>query len=133
MSKRKKSMKKKQVIKWLKIIWDFLNKPLIVILIIAGIYLLVGHQEKVRCDFMVSPNADYLRNEGNMSEETIAAFLKFYREPFKANLTFDNYQDALAFKELAIDGQNHKEWYTPTVDCDEFKIELPAKFEDAIK
>lgn len=120
--------------KWLT--WENANKPLSVvgILFIVGfiLFFTLGQKEKVICNFMVHPKQEYIRTQWNFSDNEIASFINFYRKPFRANLTFDSYQEAWAFKQLWIDGQKHYEWYYPTLDCDEDKIQLPIEFNDAV-
>lgn len=106
------------------LLWNFLNRPLIIIGIIALFLLLWGYKEKVRCDYMIHPDVDYLRNAWNKTDTEINLFLDLYSKPLVANLTFDNYQEALAAKQLWIDGQYHKKWYKPTLDCDTKKIKF---------
>ena len=117
-------------------IWKFFNKPLIVAAIVTSIAILFafayGQKEKVRCNFILHPNIDYIKNKWNYSDDVVNSFLRLYSKPFIANLTFDNYQEALAFKQLSIDGQNHEEWYKPTLDCNEAKMGIPLNFRDII-
>ena len=130
MPSRKVSEKKKSCSKCL-VVWDFLNKPLIVALMFALIssilFLKFGYKEKVKCNFMINPDVDYLINKEKMDNDSIHMLIELYSKPFLANLTFDDYQEALAFKYLIIDGQNHGKWYKPTLDCFTSKIELPIK------
>lgn len=118
--------------KWLKLIWEFLNKPLIIGIIVILLYFTLGQKEKVKCDFMVNPNVDYLKSKFNLSEGAITSFLQLYREPFRANLTFDTYREALAFKELTFSSQSNYSWYTPILQCDEDKIVIPLSINEAI-
>lgn len=119
--------------------WKFINKPLCVSLIIFIFVifygLTFGQKEKVRCDYMVNPDVAYLEKEWNMSKDTINLFLEVYSKPFRANWTFDSYQEALAYKQLATDAVNAKpdqKWYKPTLNCDEIKIEIPLQFKEII-
>lgn len=123
--------------KWLIVIWDVLNKPLIVALILVvfgySFLLMFGEKEKVRCDIMIHPDVNYLRNVLNHTDDTIGLFMRLYSKPFVANLTFDNYQEAISYKYLWVDGQDHKAWYKPTLDCDPAKIGLPLEPKDLVK
>ena len=118
------------------ILWKFFNKPLsvtIIIVMFSSILLLIyGHKDIVKCNLMINPDVNYLKDNEKLDNDSIRMLLELYSKPFLANLTFDGYQEALAFKYLTIDGQNHGKWYKPTINCVQNKIQLPINFKDII-
>lgn len=121
---KKVSEKKKSC---LLVMFDFLNKPLIIVIIGSLLFLTFGYKEKIMCNFMINPDVDYLINKEKMDNDSIRMLLELYSKPFLANLTFDSYQEALAFKYLNIDGLNHGKWYKPTLNCGTNKTQLPIE------
>lgn len=111
--------------------WEVINKPLSIVIILGILFLMFGQKEKVKCDYYIEPNIDVLKKE-NKSNDMIVMLLEYYSEPFVANFTFDSYEEALAYKKMAIDSQNHLDWYTPRFVCDEDKITLPTDIKDFV-
>ena len=81
---------------------------------------------------MIHPNADYLKDNWNSTDSMIKSIFQLYSGPFYANLTFDNYQEAVAYKQLWVDSPLHPKWYTPTLDCNPKKINLPLEIKDIL-
>lgn len=124
-------------------VWRILNSPLVLtILIFSSIFvyqLCYGEDEKVRCDYIINPDFDYLKNELNMTQTMLELYREMYSTPFAVNLTFENYQEALAFLEISNQELEVKKgqgvWYRISLNCDDEKIALPkgpqAAFNDA--
>ena len=130
----KLKLRKADVIKKIGKFWDFLNKPLsVTIIAFLGLFLLTTLYGE---NYKVNPDVNYLKNQMNMSQDMVDAFVDLYSVPLRENWTFDSYQEALAYKSLTEDAirarTNEPTWYAITLVCDEKKIPLPLEIKDVL-
>lgn len=85
--------------------WKFVNLPLpsalIIILFLLLLYMGFVKSERVDCVFSVKLNQEMLNKSWTI--ENVRLIEKFLTEEYTYNVTFENYQEALAFEQLAFD------------------------------
>jgi len=125
--------KMKEVIKK---IWGFLNKPLCVIAIVAIItlilYLNYGQHEKIKCTLTISLKEEVAIDKFGMSEEKADELAEVYRNLYRYELFFDNYQEALAYRQILADQERDGYWFKFNFGCEENKTIIPTSFKEYI-
>lgn len=125
--------------KILKKSWKFVIKPVhitpLIILIIIGLYLLLVKIERIDCKFYLT--MDYqVAYEENISRDMFNWIEELLRDKYTYNISFQSYQEALAFEQVAFEEINRlppSKLWKYHFWCGTEKTIEPAKIEDFIK
>jgi len=119
----------------LKNIWDFLNKPLIVTIIvfISSILLYTTFVEKeiVNCTYAITLNKEIIINEYGVGEEGFNELNKELGER-NYNFLFDSFEEAYAYRQILRDLEQDYNFVKFQMTCYSDKVGLPSDFKLAL-
>ena len=106
--------------------WVILNAPLVVAFVVPFVfstvaivaYLLFIQEENVGCSLTFSVKEDVLVKKYRLDQSDIDEIKKTYEnEPYRFNLSFENYQEALAYREILSEVEDNDPFLKYNFGC----------------
>lgn len=117
------------------LLWNFLNKPLIVLLVGFLILLAFAKEEKVSCDMVIVPHIEYLKNNLSFSESKLNSYIGLLNNFSLKDIEFKDYEEALAFRNLIFSKEEkyiNNKWYEVVFYCEGRKIPTHIPFGEVV-